>query len=221
MVFRDLRLDLLKAVAMFGIVLIHAIYSTGLYGMEDAAQLDQFLVMVLFTVFFPMTNVFVLVSGLFLSEGRFRWKKVRTLSVLTIGYSVGLYALLSFFGTVDFSVGELLECILSPINNQYWFITSYLGLYVLSPYLNKALDSLSEQELKRLCLLFFVGFSLIPSVVVFEPAQDFFDPRSGKSLVWFVVLYCFVFFFKKYWMAYAGFPDVRELLITLADILPL
>ena len=72
--------------------------------------------------------------------------------------------------------------------DNYWFITQYLGLYILSPYLTKALTRLSRKEYKS----FLVSFFIIVSILQLNGL------KGGFSLVWFMFLYAFAGYLKTF-----------------------
>lgn len=47
---------------------------------------------------------------------------------------------------------------------DYWFITAYILLMVLSPYLKKMLDSLTDREVTKICLIIAILSSLVMDV---------------------------------------------------------
>ena len=195
---RDIRLDRLRTIAVFGIVMIHAFYRTGYFEIVPELSVGWLGGMAAYTMAFPMTNVFVIISSYFLIDGTFQWKRVRELLLPTATFSLVLYLLTAALGAAGFSPVELLECVLSPLVNQYWFVSAYIILYILSPYLNRALGALKRQELKRLCLILLVVFCILPTFLIFEPVQSLFDAKNGKGILWFVTIYVMTFYLKRY-----------------------
>lgn len=195
---RDIRLDRLRTIAIFGIVMIHAFFRTGYFEIVPELSAGWLGGMAVYTLVFPMTNVFVIISSYFLIDGTFRWKKTGELLIKTAVVSLILYLLTVVLGAADLSPMELLECVLSPLVNQYWFISAYIILYILSPYLNKALNALTRRELKCLCLILVLVFSILPTVLIFEPVQSLFDAKNGKGILWFVTIYVLTFYLKRY-----------------------
>lgn len=195
---RDIRLDRLRTLAIFGIVMIHAFYRSGYFEVVPELSAGWLGGMAVYTLAFPMTNVFVIISSYFLIDGTFRWKKVRGLLIKTAAFSLALYLLAVAIGAAALSPMELLECGLSGLVNQYWFVSAYIILYLLSPYLNRGLAALTQQELKHLCLILGAVFSVLPTVLVFEPVQSLFDAKNGKGILWFVTIYVLTFYLKRH-----------------------
>ena len=199
---RNLRLDQLKLLAAFGIVGVHAIYHTNALKYTAVYSIEWFFLMIVYTLLFSMMNIFVIISGYFLCDSHFRWKKVKSIILTTICYSVVIYILFCIRDVTEFSFFDFMDCLLSPITNQYWFISAYLLLYILSPYLNKMLSCLNEKNLRSLCLISFVVLSIIPSFLIFVPVQNLFDAQNGKGILWFLTIYILCFYYKKYRESY-------------------
>ncbi len=195
---RDQRFDCLKLLSMFGIVTIHGIYRSGILEQCDRFSLEWFAISVIYTFFFAMTNVFVLTSAHFMHNKSIRMDKVWNIVLLTTGYSCLIYILLVCIGSVDFSIITFVSCMLSVFTNQYWFIGAYLILYLLTPYINKLLAQLTEQELRKLCFVLFFTMSIIPTFLIFLPVSTLFDADAGKGIIWFVSMYCISFYIKQY-----------------------
>lgn len=70
-------------------------------------------------------------------------------------YSIGIYALLSLTGSVNFSMKELI-CQALPIHSRnYWFMSNYIVLILMSPFMAKMLYTLRKREYQVLLLLLF------------------------------------------------------------------
>lgn len=82
-----------------------------------------------------------------------------------------------------------------PFTSRIWyFMTLYLLVLILSPFLNKALTALSKKEYTQLVIILFVMFSVWTVFSQIEQTSGvirldkIFDP-SGKSLYGFVYMY--------------------------------
>ncbi len=81
-----------------------------------------------------------------------------------------------------------------PISgNQYWFARVYLGLYILSPFLNILIKTLNKKQFQYLLIVCTVLFSLWRS---FIPFATTLNAEGGNSIIWFCVLYMFASYIK-------------------------
>lgn len=85
-----------------------------------------------------------------------------------------------------------------PVN---YFVTLFVVLYIISPYINFIIKSLSEKGLLRFVLIIFVVFSIYPSIIdIIEEALGKpivgispigrLGSQSGYNIVNFVLVYC-------------------------------
>ncbi|HAP8864445.1 TPA: acyltransferase family protein, partial [Enterococcus faecium] len=103
-------------------------------------------------------NCFIFISAYFLSEKRnIHFENVLGIVLECIFYSVLVYGILCACGIETFSLNSFVKEILSFALGRYWFITSYLALYILSPYLNIMLNNLEKLQLQKISMLLFIG----------------------------------------------------------------
>lgn len=97
-------------------------------------------------------NCFILISGYY--EITFKIRRVFELYLTCVFYSVIMHILeIYVLETKELSLGTLKDIVLVFSQQDYWwFISCYLILYMMSPILNKALDTFSKKE-SRICLI--------------------------------------------------------------------
>ena len=145
-------------------------------------------------------NVYVLISGYFLSFCTFSFRRVAQVLVQTLFYTVLIPPVLALVGVLSWS--EVLNpyhiwnSIFPVQSGHYWFVSAYVVLCLLSPFFNAGLETLSQKRMQQLlaALLFFfcIGKS-------FSPLQFALD-RFGYDFGWFAVLYLTGGYLKKYGM---------------------
>lgn len=131
-------------------------------------------------------DVFVLITGYFMVFKGFKSKRWIKVWVETFFYSFGLTF---FFHLVDpgsVSIGEVLKSLLPMRFSPYWFVTQYLGLLLVAPFLGKAARSMSKRTYQILLLAYLiVGTDLVGGY----PFGDVLGFGIGYSLVWFSGLF--------------------------------
>lgn len=167
-------------------------------------------------------NVFVIVSSWFLSSSKstsIKTKRVLHLIVsmffwfvvsTTIAYGLG----------VKIGINELLSY--TPIiGKSYGFITGYIVLYLLSPYLNKLTSQLSNRAWLILVVGLFILFSLSAPIV----RNGYLYINGGYSFAWFTIIYLIVGFIRncthwdKYsWKVYVSIFSILTIIGTVARI---
>lgn len=207
---RDANFELLRIISMMMIVMLHLLgndHGNVLSKTQEfsAAWVVTWGLEALCTI---AVNCYVLISGFFLvgnkeSEDidtngkpvKFRWRKALDICVTVWFYTVLLFIAGYAFGWVNLSKSNLLHLVTPITGRTYWFVSVYLGLYILSPYLNKLIKNLSEAALKRLIFVAIALFSLLPTVL---PVYDTFRSGGGTGLAWFIVLYLIAAYVRLY-----------------------
>lgn len=192
---RNLNFELLRIIAMFMVVMLHVNSFGGLlYEYKPDLYPFPFLISNFFEYLCIIAvNLYVLISGYFLSgkSSPFKLEKTLKLIVITVFWSwiIGLLSCL-FLGA---NVNDFLFNGIFPImSRRYWFVTDYIILYMLSPFYNIVLQSLSKvQHLWLLSILLFF-FSIVQ--FLWEPVIL----SDGYSSYWFSFLYIQASFIRKY-----------------------
>lgn len=186
---RKYGFDLLRIVSMLFIVTLHYLGVGGaFYNIYDGYLPTNAANYIIASIFEALSivgvNCFVLISGYFLSRGKYKAKKITSLWCNVIFYSLIFFALKCIKG--GFDVSNFIRSFFPITMSTYWFITVYIALYLLSPFINKLCDTLSEREFRRLITILVIIFSVWKSVI---PIAETIDTRKGYSLTWFIVLY--------------------------------
>ena len=96
------------------------------------------------TIFSIGVPVFVMISGYFKIKASVR-------GFLSIASQVVFYSLIAdilcyFVFKEPVNIGNILGTFFPVTKTQYWFVGAYLLLYILSPFINRLLDSFSRKE---------------------------------------------------------------------------
>ena len=147
---RDMGLDLLRVLCMLMVVCNHLISWSHLFMDEAEAMTPMWLVgNTFFGYMMPAVNCFVLISGYFLCTSTFRLKKLVSLWLQVVTYSAGIYLLVCLFhGETDFSVMQFLKNCLVVTMGRYWFVTAYVLMYIVSPFLNRAIHAMDKKRMR-------------------------------------------------------------------------
>lgn len=174
---RHSSIELLRLLCIFGIVLMHQF---GPY-LQDAAGFEILFGVVEMSLFNCAVSIFALISGYF---GIRADKKKAIRFVL----QVVLWSLLSCCITSairhELSLGDALRSILPITSRTYWYATDYFLLLMLSPWINRLVDRMTDAERIRILAALLVIAYVIPTVF-----QRNFDGQNGKSLLSIVTMY--------------------------------
>ncbi len=189
---RQANYELLRILAMFMVVTLHYLNHTGaLLVLGENADTRRLLGTLLESFCIVAVNVYVLISGYFLVEADWKIKRIINLICQVLFYAILIplvFVLTGLPGKEVILEGGIYRWIqyLFPIGTEhYWFVTSYVLLYLFAPLLNAAVKGLSRKQLQvvicGLLLFFCIGKS-------FSPVQLVTD-RFGYDFGWFLCMY--------------------------------
>lgn len=159
---RNSSFELLRIICMAFIVLGHYAVQ-GEYVFEDNyLTLNKIILNIISFGGNLANNIFILISGYYLIESKFNFKKILKLIIKMFSYSM-LSIIICYglgiikFNFVDFAK-ELMPIIFGP-----WFVVYYMIIYFMSPFLNKMLKSLKKEQYKILIIFLILIYSIIPN----------------------------------------------------------
>lgn len=159
-------------------------------------------------------NIFCLLMGYFGIKSRFSVKKLVKIEEQILFYTVlGLlvYVLINRHMCSFFS---LLQSIFPVVFGQYWFMTAYVIVYIMSPFLNKLLLLLDKESYIKLLILEIVLWGIIPFFTLQEATGMGFS-----QLIWFVVMYTFGGYIHLYKSKVSARNYFLAVLLCIATIL--
>lgn len=192
---RNASLDILRIVSMFLIIMIHFQGKTGWLRASDAVGLnsDWWLRWWILSFCNISVNCYVMLSGYFLINSKFRLSKVITLWLKVFFWSVFIWGICVFVFKDDVGIRQSLSAFLPISTYEYWFITNYIALYLFSPFINKLLLCLTRNQHRSLIIVSVVLFSIWTTIF-----GDVFNGHDGCNLLWFCTLYSIAAYIRLY-----------------------
>lgn len=210
---RNSNIELLRMTAIFMVVVVHAIGWTGARYLVWKGCFWSYNLLEALCV--CAVDIFVLISGYFLINSKFKARNVFRTAIGGVWiYSVVFTALNMALRSEAVSRSEYISMFLPFVTKKYWFVNSYVALYILSPFINKALHSLNRRQLTCITLTMVCMFSLRST---FLPVRWSQDESAGLNIISFVTLYCI-----GAWMRLCYKPNGKSgkfLLVYLASAL--
>ena len=193
---RQINLELLRIVSMFLIILLHSIDHSGvLQRAENLGGKIYYIELFLYALTQVSVNLFVMISGYFLVKSDFKMVKIIRLWLEVVFYSLTIRIIFIVVGIKAFSTLSVISCFFPVVTGRYWFVTIYLGMYVISPFLNITIKALSKRQLASLNITLFLLFSAWNTIV---PEIKGMNAGAGWGLPWFIVLYFSAAWFRLY-----------------------
>ena len=131
-------------------------------------------------------NLYVMITGYFLVDKPFKSNRFIRVWVQTVFYSAAIALLFYFMLPEKYTIKDLLIGFIPIHSCSYWFVTDYLGLILIAPFLGKAARLMTHsQYIKLLFVIFLVGTNFIGGY----PFGDVMGFNLGYSLIWFICLF--------------------------------
>ena len=153
---RESNFELLRIIAMLMVLVLHADFQA--IGAPTRVDILTSPITSAVKVLFEMAsivavNVFVLISGWF--GIRPSVKGFAKFVFQCLFFSVGIYSVMLALGKVNLSVRSIADCFFLVPNGYYWFIQSYIALYLISPVLNAFIKTSDKKDMCYVLLAFY------------------------------------------------------------------
>lgn len=177
---RNSCFELLRICCMMMIIAGHIIMKH--HAQFSLSNVDWTLDMLLRGANAVAVNAFILISGYF--GIHFKWERLMRMDMQVVFYSVLLLLVSILLGWHTFNLQRDFLMFFPVLSKQYWFITCYVVLYLISPLLNRWSESMEKKEYKRILI---VGAMII--YINFLVNANQFINDAGYGIVNFAYLY--------------------------------
>lgn len=192
---RESGLDLLRIISMLMVTSIHFLGHGGvIYSGLDAGHYNWYLGNIVNALCLVCVNCFVMLSGYFHCTSQFKLRRIVSIWVQVMIYSVGLYIVNALY-LGSFSVTDLIISGMVVTMKRYWFVTAYLLMYAVSPFLNTAIAAIGKRK-HFACLCVLLSIFCVAHNAVY--ISDFGNVLGGSSFLWFCVLYMVASYIRLY-----------------------
>lgn len=227
---RASNIELLRIVSILLIILGHY-FNHGIgSGSPEFATMGQKATCFLFSGNVGV-HLFVLISGYFMIFQQITLKKLAKLACIISFYSLSLFLFVEYCvrGNNNISLSETIHHLFPIMYSKYWFISTYVQLIILSPFINQLIRTAGAQKnlyllaISALCcvyfriethplLLFVFLYSLAAYIRLYAPSVRKFSAKT--YFISFVLLYT-LSASALYWAHIAGYqyhyPQIKRL----------
>lgn len=190
---RDNNIELLRIVLMFMIVLLHMIshgldFIPSLIKETYNPKIDLFHI-IAFSFSIIGVNCFVFISGFygikFKVSSLINFEKQ---AIFTSLFILVILLLLSFHNGYRF----IIQSFFPVLSNYWWFLSTYILLFLLSPFINAGIEKLEKKDFQLIVILFFI-LNCFGGYI-----WGTFNSNSGYSIFNFIFLYFLARYIKIY-----------------------
>lgn len=180
---RNSNHELLRIIAMYMVVLIHANMYLGRFCGGRIWMICNGFVNGICNI---GVSVFILISGYY--GIRFHIRKLVKMECMMITLSILETGILLLVSPENLRGGVFLEqavkSLMPFVSSKHWFYSSYICLFLFSGWIHKFMEELSKEQFEKLLLLSVILFNIFPTLFYFQLIPD-----GGKGFVYMLVVY--------------------------------
>ena len=196
---RIIGIDLLRILSMLGIIGLHIMNQGGIMNNANLNSISYIVYLILLGVFFTSVNIFGIISGyLNIEKTENKNKRIIELIFTVLFWSIVITGIFYCFNLFNFRQGgikEVLCGVFPSIVGNYWYITCYVLVFFMIPFLNNFLNGIDRKTYKKLLFVLFIMFCIIQNLCAHT---DLFRIEYGYSPFWLMYLYMIGGYIKKY-----------------------
>ena len=220
---RNTSIELLRIIAMLMVISLHAINNALLFKDANLSMYNTVLLRFVDTLSQVANGTFLIISGYYMIDRKMNIKKIFCLWGKVLFYSILIYIICTFF--LEMKTFPY-ESFLPILTGQYWFISAYIVLYLLSPILNILANKLNQKQYKYLIVIMVILLGVIR--IIFNRAGILSGTMLPVIMVYLLGGYIRKFiqpkkkqyYFVKYVLLAIIFTLVFTILSIVANILP-
>lgn len=186
---RNYGIELLRIVAMLFICILHVCNTGGITSHVSASSSpDKYRTAWFFEALtYCAVNIFGMISGYVGYNKKPSVKRPLEIWLELVFYTLLCTLLISVFTPELLQENAWFKSAFPVLNGEYWYMTAFFGMIILSPLLNIAVQKADLKTLGATVGAIFVMFSVLPTAMKVSP----FGLGSGYSALWLCVMYVF------------------------------
>ena len=218
---RNYGIDLLRILTMFFICVLHICNQGGVVSAVSRSESpDSYgIVWLLEAITFGSVNIFGMISGYVGYNKSFRFSRPVGIWLELVFYTVISTILITVYCPELMPFEGWIKAFMPVYYGEYWYMTAYFGMVLLTPFLNAAASNMKVRTLGFTLAGLLIFFSIMPVLT----ETSVFGLGGGYSTLWLCVMYltgaflarinkphplltfgAFIFFTLATWLFYLG-----------------
>ncbi len=201
---RNANMELLRMISMLMVVMLHGLGKGELLlNLSVDGGVNATIAWLLESLSLGAVNIFILISGYYLIDSKFKIGRLIELVAELLFYSVLSFAVSMAFGIEtyqEWDIYHLLHVVLPVHMKLYWFMTCYICIYMLLPLISAGVKNIEKKQFGTIiiCLLIFeCAFKTILPVRITED-------EFGYNVFWFLIVFLIGAYYKLYGFKYVN-----------------
>lgn len=154
-------------------------------------------------------ELFVIISGYFLISSKFKIRKLLKLWFEVFCYSVIPVVIYNIIQGKEFTFDSFYKYLYPVSSNIFWFVTSYIQLYLLSPFIVKMIKSIKKDTIKKMLIMITLIF-IVMRTILYKPNIFEFGNIFG-----FIYFFCIGAYIKLYGIEFLEKNRKRNIILLL------
>lgn len=191
---RNYNIDLFRIIAAFLVTVLHVLGQGGILKSTSPSGINYWIAWFLEICAYSAVNCFALISGYVMVNKTIKAKNIIGLWFQVLFYSLLFTSLFFVFLPKSRNIINLVVAVMPILGKQWWYVSSYFALCFFIPFLNQAINNISQQTYKKVLLLILFVICYIDCVLPI----DAFSLNNGYSAIWLMIVYLFGAYIRKY-----------------------
>ncbi len=192
---RNSNFELLRIILMIMIIILHYC-NAGMGGaLKNVPQgtANYYLIHFIESACIMAVNTFILITGYFMNQKKeIKVSKVLNLFYLSLVYGIIIFLGCILFGKITVNLSIIKKAILTITDR--WFVVIYCILYLLIPYINKLIQSITKKQYTILLVVLIMFFYIWPTFWTKTTVKD-----GGYGIINFIILYLIGAYIRLYY----------------------
>lgn len=206
---RQSNFEMLRIISMFLIILCHMNGHIDVIGEGFKITYNSYVSVALHIWGGLGVNCFTMISGYFMIDKSFDFKRVLKIAVQTWIYSILLMIVGTCFIKQSFNLNDVLISFLPILFGEYWYVTAFVGMAMVSPFLNILIKKLGKTNWKKMIIVVGIMLSVIPNLI---PHLTYYN-----DTLWLIYIYILIGGMKYY--ECMGLSKSKALLIFIISFM--
>ena len=143
---RNYGIDLLRLVLMFMVCMLHILTQGGVLN-SITSSLNWSIYYFLEVLCYCAVDAFAIISGYVGYNRKTKYERIMYLWFEVLFYGLVLTSIFKCFGLGDsISTNEIVKMFTPICSGQFWYMTAYLPLFFVMPYVNQLLERLNKKD---------------------------------------------------------------------------
>ena len=196
---RNPGIDLMRLIGMYIIVMNHMLFIGNAF-QKFHNHYRQLNILHILTDWH--NNGFALLSGV-VGYKTHKYSNLLYLWLTVLFYSVGIHIFIQNFKKQFIIKNDISKEFFPIIFRRYWYFTSYFGMYLYLPIINKGISCLTKYEFQLIIISTLGIFVLWKDFK--NSNQDIFNMNKGGSMMWLQTFYLTGAYIGKYRVNHSGY----------------